>query len=286
MVEMLRDFNLDEFPEWDKANSVDTFRDIARSRRKALLETWTNPPGRFGNVTALVYFFREPKVADSFFELLETAILQTWLNCGMMKTVIVTDSPCKEMLAFAVRFCKWIEIQQEKRLVAGDINSMSIDCIARLHARFSTPYVLIVQDDGFPIRPGLEEFIGKYDYIGAPLRLNHPLVLMLQFFLRSWPSNGGFSLRSRRICEAAAEYYRRDWAGKPFSQDLIEDMFYTRTLPKTYFRFRYGYKIADSRSSSRFSFSDLRQNFNGRMPFGFHNARSFLYLARQGVLNW
>lgn len=285
-LDELTEFDLAAFPNWNRERAVEAFRTIMRRRRKMLLSDWKNPPARFDNVTALAYSFRRPDVADTFFELIEAGILQTWLNCGMLKTVLVVNSPCSEMLAFAERFGKWVEIQKENMLVTDDIDSMSIDCIARLYKYFSTPYVLIIQDDGFPLKPGLEEFIGKSDFIGAPLRLDHPFVLMLQFFLRRWPSNGGFSLRSKRICEAASERYLRNWADRPFSEELIEDMFYTRTLPCRDWRYRYGFKIAGSHISSRFSFSDLKQNFHGRLPFGFHNAQSFLYLAKRGVLNW
>ena len=78
----------------------------------------------------------------------------------------------------------------------SNIYQYSDFCIYDLHEHFNTDYVLIFQDDGFALNPGLwdDEFY-DYDYIGAP-----------------WPScqqwngskyrvgNGGFSLRSRALC--------------------------------------------------------------------------------------
>jgi hypothetical protein len=81
------------------------------------------------------------------------------------------------------------------------INQSSIDdynawCQTKLADSFNTEYVLVFQDDGFPINANnwTDEFY-DYDYIGAPW----PLYI-------GWPKenfqvgNGGFSLRSKRLC--------------------------------------------------------------------------------------
>jgi hypothetical protein len=70
-------------------------------------------------------------------------------------------------------------------------------CIYDLHQCFNTDYVLIFQNDGFVLNPHLWDarFL-TYDYIGAPW----PDYL-------GWKSNvykvgnGGFSLRSKKLCE-------------------------------------------------------------------------------------
>lgn len=78
-----------------------------------------------------------------------------------------------------------------------DINDYSDFCLYEISKHFNTDYVLIFQDDGFILNPDLwsDEFY-NYDYIGAP-----------------WPNymdwngteyrvgNGGFSLRSKALCE-------------------------------------------------------------------------------------
>lgn len=84
-----------------------------------------------------------------------------------MKTVIVTNDSHRCVTDFAGRFDN-VEVQVESGLIPGKLESMSIDCLGRLHTRFATPYVLTVQDDGFPLWRGLDEFVGKYDYVGAP----------------------------------------------------------------------------------------------------------------------
>jgi hypothetical protein len=78
-----------------------------------------------------------------------------------------------------------------------DINDYSDFCLYSISKHFDTDYVLIFQDDGFVLNHHLwdDEFF-NYDYIGAPW----PYSL-------KWNStdyrvgNGGFSLRSRALCE-------------------------------------------------------------------------------------
>lgn len=231
------------------------------------------------NVTMLTYFFRSPAQIEQQFPYSACAIYETWRHCGMMKTLIVADAISEPLKEFSERHQPWVEIQVDTSLVPGDVNSMSLNCCATLGSRFNTEYVLIVQDDGFPLRPGLETFLGKYDFIGSPWCRNVPRVQFLGYFLRLWPSNGGFSLRSKRICEAAAYYFRRDWEGLPYSDALCEDLFFTKTLPEHVFSYRFRFHVAGSGSASKFSYEGLiPSNFPSlgqRIPFGFHTARAF-----------
>ena len=120
------------------------------------------------DVTVVMYFFWNGDAAPGKWPDFEGALLATWRCCGCLPTVVVSNAnhPC--VVDFAARYSN-VQVQIEDSLAPGDINAMSIDCNARLYARFSTKYVLIVQDDGFPIRPGLDEFVEMgYDFIGAP----------------------------------------------------------------------------------------------------------------------
>ena len=240
---------------------------------------WPSPaPLGPSNVTILTFFFRNPAQVEQHFPYCACAIYETWRHCGMMKTVIVADSISEPLKEFSERHQPWVEIQEDPSLVPGDVNSMSLNCCATLGSRFHTEYVLIVQDDGFPLRQGLDDFLGKYDFIGSPWRRNIPIVRLVGSFLRHWPSNGGFSLRSKRICEAAACYFERDWKNVPYCDDLCEDMFFTKTLPEHVFSYRFRFNVANVKISSTFAYEgQVPANClpGDRIPFGFHTPRAF-----------
>lgn len=268
-------------------STVDNGRDAAilRAWQTERLLAWKSAVPRFRagpeNVTALAYFFRPADRADDAFRWLECALIETWRRCGQMKTVVVTDRNAGAVEAFADRWRGCVEIQTEPALVPGDLNSMSVDCNAKLHGRFGTKYVLIVQDDGFPLREGLEDFLGKWDFLGSPMRRDHPLVNLVGLVRRHWPSNGGFSLRTKRMCEAVSRYWRAHYADRPFEVETAsEDLFYTKTLPSRFPLFRWRMNVGNAAVGARFSYDGcLGNGLNFRRDaFGFHSARAFAEL--------
>ena len=146
------------------------------------------------DVTVLAYHFWGEDRIDKAFDEVECSIRETWLHCGIMKTVLVLNRITPHIEQFAEQFSPWVKLVEEKRLIPGKIFSMSEDCNSRLHTRFDTPSVLIVQNDGFPLQAGLDAFIGKYDYIGAPYVRDIWWKRILCARLGCWVSNGGFSL--------------------------------------------------------------------------------------------
>jgi hypothetical protein len=99
-------------------------------------------------------------------------------------------------------------------------------CITELNEYVETDYVLIVQDDGFIINPHLwnNDFF-KYDYIGGPWPKEH-----LFFNTKRWPmihekliesdvsyhvGNGGFSFRSKKLCEKVKHMYQDEFLNIP-----------------------------------------------------------------------
>jgi len=230
--------------------------------------------GKMPEVTILAYHFRPPESGEAAFEGIARAFRETWRHCGPLKSVLVVNEATPCVRRFAVRHQN-LEVQVEPSLVPGNIFTMSADMNGRLHKRFSTPYVLVIQDDGYPLRPGLQDFIGKYDFIGAPYvglslwkgAVAHILNLHVQ--------NGGFSLRSHTICEEAA----RLWISKYHSLgDCVassEDIFYTRTLPMKERRYRRAFKFPSSRESLDFSWdASVPIPMPVRLPFGFHTRKS------------
>lgn len=235
------------------------------------------------DVTLVTYTF--PK-DESDFDFIEFAIRQSWNCLGLLKTVIVADRMTPPLSQFKASVGDLIEIQVEPKLKIGDIASMSSDCIERLYTRFSTPYCLIVQDDGFPFRDNLGDFLGKYDYIGAPVVRDLPVQHLVDL-LRCTQLNGGFSLRSHRICRDAANQWRF-WRHliKPGSTAHTEDVFYTKTacLNPLY---RLRNRFPSSKTARRFSLPDFDCVVDIRnaapKPFGVHGPCAVWQLMAQSA---
>ena len=233
------------------------------------------------SVTVLCYFYRPEEQIEQSFKYTKCAIFETWRHCGMMKTVLVVNRLHAQVQRFAEQYSSWVDIEVEGNLRPGDIDCMSTDCNSKLYLRFSTPYVLIVQDDGFPIREGLEFFIGKADYLGSPFRRRTWKGMLASCLFRHCPANGGFSLRTHKLCELTAKYWNRFYKEEKFSDEQVEDIFYTDTLPRRFWKYRIAVKIANPKVASQFSYDGcLPENIIDN-PFGFHSARAFAELMRK-----
>ena len=234
------------------------------------------------DVTVVMYFFWGIDDAPMKWPDFAGALLATWRNCGCLHTVVVTNVRHDCVVDFASRHSN-VEIQVEESLLPGSINSMSVDCNAKLHTRFGTKYVLIVQDDGFPLRPGLDEFVNLgYDFIGSPYCRALPMPNFLTAILNYCPSNGGFSLRTRKLCERVAYYWHKYYSKRTFVVDeMSEDLFYTKTLPTKKLLFWFGRKQAPSIIAERFSYEGLFPLYAKSMPFGFHTPRGFATLEKR-----
>ncbi len=209
------------------------------------------PPCRHADVTLLIYWF--PK-ADAQgvrpTEPCEFALRQSLTVLGQLPTVIVTDHAWQGLTVLAERL--GATVQEEATLVPGDIWSMSIDCIARLATRFHTRHVLIVQHDGWPLRDALHDFL-RYDYVGAP-DVRKGWRSTVADALALTVLNGGFSLRSKRLCTAVAHrWHLWKWFLKPGNKHLSEDIFYTRTLRLWDPVYRFRYRFPSSTIARQFS---------------------------------
>ena len=237
------------------------------------------------NVTVLAYYWGAASDRpDTQFFRIESAFRETWLNCGMMKSVIVTDRPTDEMTDFVGRFPA-VEIQVEPSLIPGNLYTMSADCDGKFAERFDTDYLMVIQDDGFPLRPGLEEFLGKWDFIGAPYVRDRFFPRLVARILNLWTSNGGFSLRSKRMCDLAARYWKEEYGSYPDCHAVGEDAYYTETLIKERREYRRTMKLADNRSAIRFAWDRIVPYDVRELPFGFHRAETFAEFLRRGWLD-
>lgn len=145
------------------------------------------------------------------------------------------------------------------------INDYNNFIIKELNNHITTEYVLIMQEDGYPLNPaGWKDDYFSYDYIGAP------------WYLQPWPigktvGNGGFSLRSKKFLEESSKL-DYDPKGK-----IAEDVFLCR--------------IADEELKSKniwFANHDMAYTFSVEdMPykgqFGFHGKATIDLNRRFGI---
>ena len=238
------------------------------------------PESPIRNVTLLAYFFYNDERIHTQFHTIEFSILSAYRACGRLPTVLVVNRKTDEMSIFAATH--GIEIQEEASL-SGGLASMNLDCDGKLHSRFNTDYVLVVESDGIMVNSGLEKFVGKYDYIGAPWKKN-PVPWYFRPFKDYLVGNSGFCLRSKAICEEAARLYRMFFRFIPYNWFLIEDIFYCKTLRWFFPSFRRRFKFPDVNEAGRFSIEMASEHLSSRPPVGFHGEDGFRnYVKRFGI---
>lgn len=233
------------------------------------------------DVTAIAYHYRRtPEELDESFWITEFAFLQTFKTQGVMPSVLVVNQPTKLTTAFCDKYS--IELQVAKNLVPGkDIRSLCIDLVENLHGRFDTPYVLTIQDDGFPLRPGLGEFVGKWDYIGAPW-VHHSTYYDVYPY-KYCVGNGGFSLRSKRLCETASRVYRKWFKRLPYWWYMVgDDTFYCKTLRFWFRNAVKGMKWPTPEEAAKFSIEGNYDFIPSQPPFGFHKMGFGKYMEMWG----
>lgn len=235
-------------------------------------------------ISAVIYHFGTPELIDSQFPAIKCAILETWSQCGKMRTAVVTNFPTPLLEAFAGQFSPDVAIIKNDALVPGDVESMSVDCNANLYRYFDTEFALIIQNDGFPLQQGLERFLGKYDYIGAPFVRHNVFTNLTGLSKNHAVGNGGFSMRSKRICEQASYYWNKRYSSflAKASRFTKEDAFYCCVLPVLQRAYRKEMRFAPIDEALAFSYDALYDREPERLPFGFHGPAAFLAFCRKG----
>ena len=227
------------------------------------------------DVTVVAYHFWNEDGFERAFRRVECAIRETWLHCGMMKTVVVVNRAMPCIAAFADAFPA-VSVQVEPSLAPGRIFTMSADMNGRLFSRFGSEYCLVVQNDGFPLRGGLDEFVGRFDFIGAPYVRNTWWKQIVAKLLNCQVQNGGFSLRSRAICEHAARLWNARYSALGEFADSSEDLFYTKFLPLREHAYRRRFRLAAFADSLAFSYdAAMPIPPPEKIPFGFHGEKAF-----------
>jgi len=121
---------------------------------------------------------------------------------------------------------------------------------------FYTTHVLTIQQDGYIINPKAwtNDFL-KYDYIGGP-------------WIEDVCGNGGFSLRSRRLCQLLATVSPACYPYIQEDKNICQDVRFSLT--------REGMRFAPCDVASRFSYAK-NSTYNRYLgSFGFHGRHSLL----------
>lgn len=143
--------------------------------------------------------------------------------------------------------------------------------VRELHKHFETEYCLLIQSDGFILRPeAWDPAFLEFDYIGAP-------------FGDGVVGNGGFSLRSRKFCQETAILGDGFKAGKSYSP---EDQILCRGELRAVLE-EAGMEFADTETASRFSWEldDNWPEYTGSFGFhGQHTLERLTALKAQGKL--
>lgn len=237
-------------------------------------------------VTVVTYHFWDVEQADLRFDSVECALYETWRHCGKLKACVVVNRETPRLRTFAEAQGDAVTIRVNPALIPGDLPSMSVDCIVNLHRYFDTDSVLVIQNDGFPLRGGIKAFEGRYDYIGAPFVRDTALNRIMGLWPRFAVGNGGFSLRTKRICEMASFYWSKRWYHHmPRDWRFVrEDAFYGVLLPWLETSYRRTIRFAPVDVALRFSYDDLYGACPAELPFGFHGSAAFREFVEKGLL--
>ena len=146
----------------------------------------------------------------------------------------------------------------------SSLTAYSVFMLTWVYKYINTPYVLIVQHDGYVINPHKwrDEFL-QYDYI-APLFNDHDIM-----------GCGGFSMRSKKLMESVASYMP-EWDGTQQDAEAIQNGssngYYEDGMIAIKLRERLthnGFKFAPIEEASLFGQAENKSFYNPE-PFGFH----------------
>lgn len=185
-------------------------------------------------------------------------------DCLNANRAIKVLEHCKSLCDFgAVKFLTSIPVEYEHRVKIMPLNSLiaySIFMLTRFHEYIETEHCLIVQRDGFILNPESwdDEWL-SLDYI-APL-----------FVQYSHCGSGGFSLRSKKLMQAAAERTPK-WDGTNQDAHRIQNdlNYYEDGVLSLSGKFK-DFKIASLEQAGRFAAGGNKDpRYFYEKPFGFH----------------
>lgn len=189
---------------------------------------------------------------------------------------LALDISCQEILFDSVKLLTSLPTDDPRAVAIKPITSIetySRFCLLDLHQYVDTPYVLIVQHDGFILNPAAwQDSFLEYDYIGAPILIGDWAVLKHQvpetLVGTLVVGNGGFSLRSKELLTLTAKLGHEGNFVLNEPEDWI--MCYTeRTRLEAA-----GIRFAPVSLAEAFSFEGRsHEYYNYTNSFGFHSFR-------------
>ena len=222
---------------------------------------------------------------DTLLDSLLAAILMGWRFCGRLPVVLMVNRVTPALQKMSDEWGIRLQVEPHIKGGGGNARELNRDAILNLSRRFETEYVLSFQNHAFPIREGLLDFLGKYDYVGAPWVFGKDdWITRFLLWHRYDVGNGAFSLRSRGLCETVAWYYRRKYKLLPHCYLVNDDYFIGKTLPSFEKRYRETMRVASPEVAAAFALEDnveLHEAIQAR-PFGFHGPAAFKVLQSEG----
>lgn len=146
-----------------------------------------------------------------------------------------------------------------------DINQYNRFMFLELYKYFNTSHCLTVQDHAYILYPELwDDSWLEYDYIGAPWLISQNAYIA-NTGERVRVGNGGFSLRSKKLCELPS---KMDWELRQEQGFYNEDgnicCYWRKEMLEN------GIKYASIDVASKFSYENLMKENYSIKPFGFH----------------
>jgi len=238
---------------------------LGRPEEKRLLHQWL----RLTGAAVPAHVDAEPRgrtrladvtlccVDTAYHDLAAEALRASLAACEFAETLFLSDRDC------GVPGVRHVPIAPI-RSTADYSNFM----IHRLHEFIGTPFVLVIQYDGFVLNEGAWNAVFcDYDYVGAPMRVGEHLVV----------GNGGFSLRSRRLLQALhrdEQVRGYDARGGMSLEDVAISSTYRRRLEQAQ-----GIRFAPPAVADRFAAGRTQPT---RSSFGFHGLVHLVRLHEEG----
>ncbi len=206
-----------------------------------------------------------------------TGVTLLGVDCVDIDRLILASEICQNDFEFeSVKLLTSIKSDNQNVVSINPITSIeeySKFIIEKLDDYVDTPYVLIIQYDGFILNSNAwsDEFL-KYDYIGSPWlvrnshvnKLGWPKELLGQYLV----GGGGFSLRSKKFISLCANLSKQSFFKEYHPEDAILCVFNRRLMEEK------GIKFAPVEIAKRFSYeAEDMEHYSWNDQFGFHGLK-------------
>lgn len=186
------------------------------------------------------------------------------IDCINLKRAQIACNISQKYVDFGeIKILSHLEDGKDKRIIKinkiDNINDYSLFCIKKLDDHISTDYCLLIQYDGFVLKPEFwkEDFL-KYDFIGAP-------IFMKNEGKRDYYFNGGFSLRSKKLLDLL----KKDdviQLKENYGEDYLISNIYKEYLLSRDFNF----PPKDIAAQFSADLTSIKKSFKNIQSFGFH----------------